>query len=130
MFISPLPFAAVLLSLSLLIACSTESGSIEQADSVDHMADKKTTQDTEQQNADPGPEEWMALAEQARQQAGELGYEWNTTMPLIEKGSLALKQGDEAQATALFREAKKQAELAIAQARYADENWQMLIPKP
>jgi len=116
-----LPFAAALLSLSLLAACSTESDPVQQADNADHGVNP---------HANPGAEEWMALAEQARQQASELGYEWNTIMPLIEKGSLALKQGDEAQASALFREAKKQAELAIAQARYADENWRMLIPKP
>jgi len=120
-----LPLAAILLSLSLLIACSTEPGSAQQAGHVDHTTAKET-----EPNTALGPEELLALAEQTRQQASELGYEWNTITPLIEKGNTALQQGDETQASALFREAKKQAELAIAQAKYADENWRMLIPKP
>ena len=67
-------------------------------------------------------------AEQARAEAGRLGFEWSVTGPLLEVAHATYKAGNHEQATTLFQEVKLQSLLAIEQARYADENWQMLVP--
>ena len=67
-------------------------------------------------------------AEQARAEAGRLGFEWSVTGPLLEVAHATYKAGNHEQATALFNEVRLQSLLAIEQARYADENWQMLVP--
>ena len=67
-------------------------------------------------------------AEQARAEADRLGFEWSVTGPLLEVAHAAYKAGNHEQATTLFLEVKLQSLLAIDQARYADENWQMLVP--
>ena len=71
---------------------------------------------------------WLRAAEQARQQAEALGYEWSTIRPLLEQADAALAAGDQTLALTLLRKAKKQADLAIAQAKYADENWHIMVP--
>ena len=67
-------------------------------------------------------------AEQALAEAGRLGFEWSVTGPLLEVAHATYKAGNHEQATTLFQEVKLQSLLAIEQARYADENWQMLVP--
>jgi hypothetical protein len=67
-------------------------------------------------------------AEQARAEAGRLGFEWSVTGPLLEVAHATYKAGNHEQATTLFQEVKLQSLLAIDQARYADENWRMLVP--
>ena len=67
-------------------------------------------------------------AEQALAEAGRLGFEWSVTGPLLEVAHTTYKAGNHEQATTLFQEVKLQSLLAIEQARYADENWQMLVP--
>ena len=67
-------------------------------------------------------------AEQARAEAGRLGFEWSVTGPLLEVAHTTYKAGNHEQATTLFQEVKLQSLLAIDQARYADENWRMLVP--
>lgn len=67
-------------------------------------------------------------AEQARAEADRLGFEWSVTGPLLEVAHATYKAGNHEQATTLFQEVKLQSLLAIDQARYADENWQMLVP--
>lgn len=67
-------------------------------------------------------------AEQALAEAGRLGFEWSVTSPLLEVAHATYKAGNHEQATTLFQEVKLQSLLAIEQARYADENWQMLVP--
>ena len=67
-------------------------------------------------------------AEEAKAEAGELGFEWSVTGPLLEEAHAAYKAGNKEQATALFQEVKHQSMLAIEQAHYADKHWQLLIP--
>jgi len=68
-------------------------------------------------------------AEQARTRANELGYEWNTIGPLMEQGHAAVKDGNQELAISLFNKAKQHSELAIAQAKYAEQNWTILVPR-
>ncbi len=75
-----------------------------------------------------GLEQLLDSAEQARQKASDAGFEWNTIQPLLDKGRETMEKGDEALAHDLFSEAKAHAELAIAQANYADKHWRLLIP--
>ena len=70
----------------------------------------------------------LRASEQARQRAEALGYEWSTIRPLLKQAKAALEAGDQTQAVILLRKAKKHAELAIAQAKYADENWHSMMP--
>lgn len=71
----------------------------------------------------------MQQVAEAKRYAEEQGFVWSTTDPLIEKGYVAVKAGNEEQAKAFFQEAKMQYKLSIIQARYAEQHWEMLIPK-
>ncbi len=68
-------------------------------------------------------------AEQARLAASTLGFEWRTIQPLLDQANEAITEGNKDQAKDLFILAKEHADLAIEQAKYADEHWQLLVPK-
>lgn len=70
----------------------------------------------------------MHEAEEARAHADKLGFEWSITKPLLDDAHAAYKAGDHQKAHALFEEAKHQSMLAVEQAHYAEEHWQLLIP--
>jgi len=67
-------------------------------------------------------------AEQARLDANTMGFEWRTIQPLLDQANEAITEGNKDQAKDLFILAKEHAELAIEQAKYADEHWQLLVP--
>lgn len=67
-------------------------------------------------------------AEEAQAQADQLGFEWNTIQPLLDKAHAAYQAGELQKAHALYQEAKDHSMLAIEQAHYAEEHWQLLIP--
>ena len=68
-------------------------------------------------------------AEQARLDASTLDFEWRTIQPLLDQANEAITEGNKDQAKDLFILAKEHAELAIEQAKYANEHWQLLVPK-
>ena len=68
-------------------------------------------------------------AEQARLDASTLGFEWITIQPLLDQANEAITEGNKDQAKDLFILAQEHAELAIEQAKYVDEHWQLLVPK-
>jgi len=63
-------------------------------------------------------------AETARLEAKKLGFEWSTTSALIKQAIEALEAGDKDKASLLAQKALKEAQNAIKQAKYAEENWQ------
>lgn len=67
-------------------------------------------------------------AEEARAHASQLGFEWNTIQPLLDKASEAQQAGDDDKARTFYQEAKHQSMLAVEQAEYAEKHWQLLIP--
>ena len=68
-----------------------------------------------------------AAAEEARQMAAELKYEWTTLKPLIEKAGEAAAAGDFAKAVSLCDEAKAQGEAAVFQARQQADGWRSAV---
>lgn len=102
-------------SLAMLTACIDSS-----------LANESTTSKENEQALDI--DTLIEQAEQALAEAGRLGFEWSVTGPLLEVAHATYKAGNHEQATALFNEVRLQSLLAIEQARYADENWQMLVP--
>ena len=95
----------------------------------DQSGDQKMEAPAESDQSELSLDQVKANAEKARQQASESGFEWNTIQPLLDKANEAMEKGDEDLAHQLFAEAKAHADLAIEQASYADENWQLLIPE-
>jgi hypothetical protein len=65
----------------------------------------------------------IALAEASRQRAAEAGAEWLETGSLIEQAKHAAENRDWQQALALALKAKKQGELAVAQAQRESIAW-------
>ena len=68
-------------------------------------------------------------AEAARTAAAEARFEWNTTAPLIKKADEAAAGGDYDKAVKLCEEARKQGDLAVAQARREAEDWKAQVIK-
>ena len=67
-------------------------------------------------------------AELARTEAIKLGFEWSTTIKLIEQAKVAAESGDLEKAEKLANLALTEANNSIKQAKYADENWQDNVP--
>ena len=65
----------------------------------------------------------LALAEASRQSAAEAGAEWLETGSLIEQAKHAAENEDWRQALKLALQAKKQSELAVAQAQQESVAW-------
>lgn len=70
----------------------------------------------------------MHEAKEAQAHAHQLGFEWSNTQSILDEGQAAQKAGDHAKAHALYQEAKHQSVLAVEQANYANEHWQLLVP--
>lgn len=70
-----------------------------------------------------------AAAEEARQAAAELKFEWNTTQPLIAKGMEAVAAGNFDQAVSFCNEAEFQGEAAVAQANAQADLWREAVVK-
>jgi len=66
-------------------------------------------------------------AEQLRLEAKKVGFEWNTTAPLIAKAREALSQGNTQLATELAERAIKEGQNSIKQAEYAKQHWQEFV---
>jgi hypothetical protein len=69
----------------------------------------------------------LDLAEVSRQDAEEAGAEWLQTSSLIEKAKQAAENEDWQQALALSRQARQQAELALAQAERESVAWRARV---
>lgn len=81
-------------------------------------------------SADPEAElkQLMHEAKEAQAHADQLGFEWSNTQSILDEGQAAQEAGDHAKAHALYQEAKHQSVLAVEQANYANEHWQLLVP--
>jgi len=66
----------------------------------------------------------IKIAESARLEAKERGFEWSTTSILIRNAMEAAENGNNAEAIALAEKALKEAQNSIKQADYAAKNWQ------
>jgi len=71
----------------------------------------------------------LALAEASRQHAADSGAEWLETGSLIEQAKLAMGNEDWRQVLALALRAKKQGELAVAQAQRESVAWRERVIK-
>ena len=111
-------------SLSILLAASLMAGCSESVTDATTTGNKATA--TQEEPADLPT--LIKQAEASLAEANKLGFEWSVTAPLLEEAHTAYKAGNEEQATALFQEVKHQSMLAIEQAHYADQHWQLLIP--
>ncbi|MFT7235211.1 MAG: outer membrane PBP1 activator LpoA protein [Methylophagaceae bacterium] len=110
-------FLALLTAAGILAGCSDSE--------TDTQTDKPAiTQNEEAVDLDILIEQ----AETSRAEANKLGFEWSVTMPLLEEAHAAAKAGNQEQAIALFKEVKYQSMLAIEQAHYAEQHWELLIP--
>jgi hypothetical protein len=69
----------------------------------------------------------LDLAEASRKDAEEAGAEWLQTSSLIEKAKQAAENGDWQEALALSRQARQQAELALAQAERESVAWRARV---
>lgn len=67
-------------------------------------------------------------AEKAHAHADQLGFEWNTIQPLLDKAEAAHQAGEIEKAHSFYQEAKHHSMLAVEQAEYAEKHWQLLIP--
>lgn len=105
-------FFAVLAASVLLTACSESGVNTENAASADPEAALKQIKQE---------------AEEARAHADQLGFEWNTIQPLLDKAAAAQQAGEAEKAHTLYQEAKHHSMLAVEQAKYAEEHWQMLL---
>jgi len=70
----------------------------------------------------------IEAAELARAEAIELGFEWSTTVKLIEQAKASVESGDLKEAEKLANLALTEANNSIKQAKYADNNWQDNVP--
>jgi predicted NAD/FAD-dependent oxidoreductase len=66
---------------------------------------------------------------QEERHANKYGYVWSVTEALIVKGYAEAEKGNEKIAKQLFYEAKLQFELSVEQAKYAEQNWTLLVPE-
>ena len=71
---------------------------------------------------------WEA-ADQARKEAGKVGYEWRDTAKLLKKAQAAAEKGEMAKAMKLVAQAHEQAEDGIAQAARESELWMARVPQ-
>ena len=69
----------------------------------------------------------LDLAEASRHEAEEAGAEWLKTGSLIEEAKQAAENEDWQQALALSRQARQQAELALAQAERESVAWRARV---
>ncbi len=72
----------------------------------------------------------IAEAEAAQHEAAALGYEWRDTAQLIAAAKAALERGETEESERLAGAALLQGRQAIAQAKFMEQNWQTMIPKP
>ena len=70
----------------------------------------------------------IEAAELARSEAIKLGFEWSTTVKLIEQAKASVESGDLKKAEKLANLALTEANNSIKQAKYADNNWQDNVP--
>ena len=94
-------FSVALLSLGLITGCA----SIDEADD------------------SPSAAQAIAEAKAANAEARSLNYEWRDTGKVIKQAEEKLAAGDEEGAIALANKAKKQANIAIAQADYENKKF-------
>lgn len=106
-------FFAIFAASILLTACSESGQNTETATPADPEAAVKQIKQE---------------AEEARAHADQLGFEWNTIQPLLDRANEAHKSGELEKAHSLYQEAKHQSMLAVEQAEYADKHWQLIIP--
>ena len=74
-----------------------------------------------------------ALIEEAtagyKQVAAETSYQWTVTVKTIKAAQKALKDGNEAEAKKLAKQALDLVEATRKQAQFESENWKMRVPK-
>jgi cell shape-determining protein MreC len=58
----------------------------------------------------------------------ELGFEWNTVAPLMDKAHKAFESKQYTQATQFANQASQQAQLSIEQAKHEETNWLLNLP--
>jgi hypothetical protein len=80
--------------------------------------------------AEPAAKELIDQAEAKRKEAAAIGYEWRETASFLKSAREALESGQEAEAGKFAGQALQEAELALAQGKYMQQNWESLIPKP
>lgn len=68
-------------------------------------------------------------AEAARKEAASLGHEWRDTAKLIESAKVALEKGQLETADQDASLALLEGQQAVAQAKFMDKNWEMMIPE-
>lgn len=73
--------------------------------------------------ADPNLQEAIAEARKAQDKAASLEGGWVTTDKLIQQAEAAFAKGEDEEAVALAEKAKREAELAYAQAKDELEHW-------
>lgn len=71
----------------------------------------------------------IAEADSLRKEAKGLGFEWRDTSKYIKKAKALLAEGKLDKAMTTAKHAKLEGSAAIAQAKYADEHWQDMMPK-
>lgn len=103
-------FFAIFAASVLLTAC------FESGQNTDGAAPEATLEQIKQE------------AVEARAHADQLGFEWNTIQPLLDKAAAAEQAGEVEKAHSLYQEAKHHSMLAVEQAEYAEKHWQLLIP--
>lgn len=131
--LNKLKLVFILLLPVILSACSDKEEAIEAAEAT-MQQQTLTAQPLKQEvmvteNVEVHLQDLMHHVAQAKRHANQYGYVWSVTEALIVKGYAEAEKGNEKIARSLFHEAALQFELSIEQAKYADQNWTLLIPE-
>jgi len=125
---------AFLLALPVMLtACSDKDNGTEAESSImeqQKLDSKPFSQDVMIKTSDElDLQELMHRQAQVERQADKYGFVWSTTDAIIDNGYAEAKKGNENGAKALFKEAILQFNLSMEQAKYANQNWKLLIPE-
>jgi hypothetical protein len=131
--INKLKLGCILLIPVILSACSDKEDAadvanepIQQQEPLTPTIKQKVMETT---SVEVHLQDLMHHVAQEERHANKYGYVWSVTEALIVKGYAEAEKGNEKIAKQLFYEAKLQFEVWVEQAKYAEQNWTLLVPE-